>query len=182
MVADILQWAQESDAPLCFIGVGSNIGADAEGPAEVVKRAIHALESLSDLPLAVSSLWASEPIDCPPGSPSFINAVVALRSRQCDALEVLRVLQNIEEGFGRTRSGVVNEARTLDLDLLSFANVELATSILTLPHPRLHLRRFVLAPLQELAATLVLPGFSQSVSSLLAALDSSGEPQQTQRL
>ena len=182
MAADILQRAQEGDAPLCFIGVGSNIGADTAGPAETVARAITALKSLSDFPLAASSLWASEPVDCPPGSPSFINAVVALRSRQRDALVLLRELQSIEARFGRARSGIVNEARTLDLDLLSFANVEMATSILTLPHPRAHLRRFVLAPLQELDASLVLPGFSRSVADLLAELDRRSEPQQTQKL
>lgn len=182
MAANIQQWAQDVSAPLCFIGVGSNIGVGAAGPKATVERAISSLAMLSDFPSIASSYWESAPIDCPPGSPSFINAVVALRARTRDAYVLLSELQSIEQAFGRTRSGIVNEARTLDLDLLSFADIEQADPKLILPHPRLHLRRFVLAPLCEIAPDLVLPGFVESVAALLIELDGNGAPQQTTRI
>jgi len=182
MVLDIEQWAQDETAPLCFIGVGSNLGTDLLNSEAIARLAIDALAALSDFPLLVSSLWRSAPIDCPPDSPPYINAVVAMRARVNDAHEMLRQLQHIETQFGRHRTGIVNEARTLDLDLLSFARVMQSDPILTLPHPRLHQRRFVLAPLCELAPAHMLAGFSQPCRELLLALDHGGEQQDISRI
>jgi 2-amino-4-hydroxy-6-hydroxymethyldihydropteridine diphosphokinase len=182
MAVDIAQWALDDAVPLCFIGVGSNLGIDSDGPESIVKQAIEALRELSTFPVISSSLWRSAPIDCPPDSPPYINAVLALRASVTDAYEMLRQLQTIERRFGRNRSGIINEARTLDLDLLSFARVQLNDPVLTLPHQRLHQRRFVLAPLCEIAPEHVLAGLTQSCGDLLLELDVSGDPQDISRI
>ncbi|MDX1492410.1 MAG: 2-amino-4-hydroxy-6-hydroxymethyldihydropteridine diphosphokinase [Pseudohongiellaceae bacterium] len=171
MPADIDNWVQDSSAPICIIGIGSNLPTDSTTPQENVERAIEALHSLSDEALCISSLWQSAPIDCPPDSPHFVNAVVALLAREQSAYRVLEQLQAIENHFGRRRCGVVNEPRVLDLDLLSFAQVQQDDPVLTLPHPRAHQRRFVLEPLAEIAGNHVLPGFDKNIDRLLRELD-----------
>ncbi len=87
---------------------------------------------------------------------------------------LLEKLQALEIEFGRRRKHVLNEPRPLDLDLIAFGAEIRATSALILPHPRAHQRRFVLAPLAEIAPELVLPGQTRTVRELLASL-SSGE-------
>src|SRR5262249_36094590 len=117
----------------------------------------------------------STPVDCPPGSPLFVNAVVGLAPRARETPEsLLEKLQQLEREFGRALKKVSNEPRLLDLDLIAFAGRERATARLTLPHPRAHLRRFVLEPMAEIAPDYFLPGQTKSVAELLAAL-SSGE-------
>jgi 2-amino-4-hydroxy-6-hydroxymethyldihydropteridine diphosphokinase len=83
---------------------------------------------------------------------------------------LLAKLQALEKQFGRTPKKVLNEARSLDLDLIAFGGEVRQTPQLLLPHPRAHLRRFVLAPLAELAPDLVLPGQPQTAATLLAVL------------
>src|SRR5579862_9954021 len=82
------------------------------------------------------------------------------------------LLQTLEKEFGRMPRKVLNEARPLDLDLIAFSNEMRATPELTLPHPRAHLRRFVLEPLAEIAPDLVLPGQRRAVAELLRELTS----------
>ena len=155
---------------LAFIALGSNLG----DPKQNVLRAMDRLQELSDLPLLRSSLWQSTPVDCPPGSPMFVNAVVGLLPGANDTLEgLLDKLQSLEQEFGRRPKTVLNEPRPLDLDLISFQKEMRNSERLTLPHPRAHLRRFVLQPLSEIAADLVLPGQVLSVGQLLGTLDSS---------
>ena len=161
--------AKDEGAPMVFIALGSNLG---DSPA-IVRRALRRLEALSVAPLLRSSLWQSSPVDCPPGSPPFVNAVAGLAPQPGETPETLLAkLQALEREFGRRPRQVRNEPRPLDLDLLAFGAETRATPALTLPHPRAHERRFVLAPLAELAPDLVLPGQSQSVAALLAALRS----------
>ena len=156
-------------APLIFIALGSNLGDS----RSLVLSAMDRLQGMSDQPLRRSSLWNTTPVDCPPGSPPFINAVIGLAARPGDTPEGwLDRLQLLERELGRQPKKVLNEARPLDLDLISFGSVVLKTERLILPHPRAHLRRFVLAPLAEIAPDLVLPGQSLTVRKLLAALDS----------
>src|SRR5205085_2650334 len=113
----------------------------------------------------------STPVDCPPGSPNFVNAIVGLVARPNETPEsLLPKLQALEKQFGRTAKKVVNEARPLDLDLISFGNEVRSTPELTLPHPRAHLRQFVLGPLLEIASDLILPGQGKPVSELLRQL------------
>lgn len=129
------------------------------------------LQKLSDAPLLKSSLLKTAPVDCPPGSPNFFNAVVGLVPRADETPEsLLRKLRQIEIEFGRRPKTILNEARPLDLDLIAFGNEVRATIELTLPHPRAHLRRFVLQPLAEIAPEFVLPGQKKSVAELLCEL------------
>ena len=129
------------------------------------------LEALSIRPLLKSSLWQTTPVDCPPGSPVFMNAVVGLVSGTDETPETLLAkLQALEKEFGRQPKQVLNEPRPLDLDLIAFGNERRATRELTLPHPRAHERRFVLQPLSEIAPDLILPGQTRSVARLLEQL------------
>ena len=129
------------------------------------------LEHLSERPLFKSSFWETEPVDCPPGSPPFINAVVALVPRDNETPEsLLARLHEIEAEFGRARTGVRNAPRPLDLDLIVFGEEVRTSPDLLLPHPRAHLRRFVLEPLRELDDDLVLPGQEKTVGELLQTL------------
>ena len=150
-----------------IVALGSNLGVS----ERLVGEAIARLRELSTAPLKVSSLRRTDPLDCPPGSPPFINAVALLAPFPDETPESLLVkLQELERKFGRQPKRVLNEPRPLDLDLISFRNETRNTPALTLPHPRAHLRRFVLEPLAELAPDLVLPGQTLSVSRLLQAL------------
>ncbi len=155
---------------LAFIALGSNLG----DPKQNVVQAMDRLQELSDFPLLRSSLWQSTPVDCPPGSPLFINAVVGLLPRVSATPEsLLDQLQGLELEFGRRPKTVRNEPRPLDLDLIAFRQELRDSEHLTLPHPRARQRRFVLQPLSEIAADLILPGQSLSVRQLLETLDSS---------
>jgi 2-amino-4-hydroxy-6-hydroxymethyldihydropteridine diphosphokinase len=134
-----------------FVGVGANLG-DA---AATVQAALDALGRLPDTHcVASSSLYRSAPVQAQ--GPDFVNAVAELRT-SLEPLSLLHRLQDIERDFGRTRS-VRNAPRTLDLDLLLHGDLRLDTAELVLPHPRAHLRAFVLLPLAELDAALQLPG------------------------
>jgi 2-amino-4-hydroxy-6-hydroxymethyldihydropteridine diphosphokinase len=125
---------------------------DEGAPEDTLRRAIAALIPLSQHLPVISGFYESDPKDCPPGSPMYINAVVALLPLPDeDPFSLLQKLQHIENVHGRVRSGVRNEARTLDLDLLAFGTVACDTPELTLPHPRAHERRFVLQPWMEIA-------------------------------
>jgi 2-amino-4-hydroxy-6-hydroxymethyldihydropteridine diphosphokinase len=150
-----------------FIALGSNLGDS----RTVLVGAMDALESISALPLRRSSLWQSTPVNCPPGSPLFVNAVAALQPRAGETPEsLLAKLQALEREFGRQPRIIPNEPRPLDLDLIAFGAETRSTPQLTLPHPRAHQRRFVLEPLDEVAPNLVLPGQSATVRELLEAL------------
>jgi 2-amino-4-hydroxy-6-hydroxymethyldihydropteridine diphosphokinase len=150
-----------------IVALGSNLG---DSPT-ILRQAVARLQELSPEPLRRSSWWKSSPVDCPPGSPVFVNAVVALVPRAEETPETLLAkLQALEREFGRQPKQFLNEPRPLDLDLIAFGNEVRSSTALTLPHPRAHLRRFVLEPLREIAPELVLPGQSQSVGQLAQAL------------
>jgi 2-amino-4-hydroxy-6-hydroxymethyldihydropteridine diphosphokinase len=135
-----------------FVALGANLPGDAGEPEDTLRKAIAALISHSQHLPVISGFYESDPKDCPPGSPLYINAVVALLPLPNeDPFSLLQKLQHIENAQGRVRTGVRNEARTLDLDLLAFGTVVCDTPELTLPHPRAHERRFVLQPWMEIA-------------------------------
>jgi 2-amino-4-hydroxy-6-hydroxymethyldihydropteridine diphosphokinase len=151
----------------CFIALGSNLGDSAKAILSVVAQ----LESFSAVPLLKSSLWQSSPVDCPPGSPPFVNAAVALTPLEGETPEtLLKKLQQLEKEFGRQPKKILNEPRPLDLDLIAFGNETRASEKLTLPHPRAHERRFVLQPLSEIAPDIILPGQKKTVRQLLDSL------------
>ena len=134
-----------------FVGLGSNLDSAFGSPKDSVLEAVERIKFFSDDPILVSSLLESEPLDCPPGSPDFINAVMAFTPKQNEKpLGLLHKLQNIEKAMGRIRSGLKNEARVIDLDLLIFKEESLENEELILPHPEILYRDFVLQPLQQL--------------------------------
>ena len=140
-----------SDTATAYVGIGANLG-DARA---TVAAAIAALGRLPGCVLRqVSSLYRTAPVDAT--GPDFFNAVAALASHQSPEA-LLAALQAIEQAFGRQRP-FHHAPRTLDLDLLLHGDARRATPQLTLPHPRLHLRAFVLQPLLEIAPDLAVPG------------------------
>ena len=152
---------------LAIIAFGSNQG----NSGEIILDAMARLQSFSDEPVLKSSLWETTPMDCPPGSPNFLNAVVAFVPQKMETPEALLIkLQELEKEFGRVTKKVLNEPRPLDLDLIAFGNETRNSPELILPHPRAHLRRFVLQPLSEIAPELILPGQKKTVGELLASL------------
>jgi len=145
----------------CFIALGANLG----DPVATVRAAILALRDLPQTEfIAASSLYRTAPVGLK-HQPDFINAVVELVAVP-SAPTLLESLFSLEERFGRQRS-VKNAPRTLDLDLLLYGDTLSDDPRLTLPHPRLHQRAFVLAPLAEIAPQLIIPGRGQVGDLLL---------------
>ena len=156
-----------------IVALGSNLGDARRNVLEAMER----LQALSDQPLLKSSLWETRPVDCPPGSPVFVNAVVGLMPRASETPEsLLTKLQKLEQEFGRQPKKMLNEPRPLDLDLIAFVSETRAGKELTLPHPRAHQRRFVLQPLSEIAPDLILPGQKKTVLQLLHELPPAAAP------
>ncbi len=147
---------------LAWVGIGANLGDAGATVRDAMRR-------VGELPrtelVARSSLYRSAPVQAK--GADFINAVVSVRTG-LSALELLHQLQAIERAHGRERP-FRNAPRTLDLDLLLFGDVVSDSDELTLPHPRAHLRAFVLLPLAEVQPDLVWPGHGP-IRTLLATL------------
>jgi 2-amino-4-hydroxy-6-hydroxymethyldihydropteridine diphosphokinase len=145
-----------------FVGLGANLG-------DAVHSVRTAMLQMGELPrisvVATSSLYRSAPVDAI--GPDYVNAVAELRT-DFEPEELLSQMQALEQRFGRERPHR-NAPRTLDLDLLYFGKRHIASPALNLPHPRLHERAFVLAPLSELAPGLPCPG-GLDVAQTLALL------------
>ncbi|HEU4459361.1 MAG TPA: 2-amino-4-hydroxy-6-hydroxymethyldihydropteridine diphosphokinase [Methylibium sp.] len=142
-----------------YVGLGANLG-DA---LAALRAAVAALDALpATRRVALSSLYRSAPIDS--SGPDYLNAVAALDTALAPH-ELLAALQAIELEHGRERP-YRNAPRTLDLDLLLHGDARLGESALTLPHPRLHERAFVLAPLAEIAPGLELPAHGRIEAAL----------------
>jgi 2-amino-4-hydroxy-6-hydroxymethyldihydropteridine diphosphokinase len=142
---------------LAYVGLGANLG-DA---VAAVQTAMDTLAALPGMTLTRrSGLYCSAPVDAV--GPDFINAVVEISST-LTAPDLLRVLQGIEHAAGRKRS-YVNAPRTLDLDLLLYGDASVQSEHLTVPHPRMLQRAFVLLPLAEIAPHRVSPAQLQAVS------------------
>ncbi len=147
-----------------YVGIGSNL----DEPAEQVHRAFAALGDLRDTRLALaSSLYRSAPIG-PSGQPDYVNAVAALLTR-LGAAELLKELLALESAAGRERGGERWGPRVLDLDLLVYGTQVVDAPGITVPHPRIAERNFVLLPLAEIAPSLTIPGRA-SVARLAAAV------------
>lgn len=119
--------------------------------------------------LRLSQVYETEPVGCPEGSPAYLNACVEVET-DISAPEILRICQQIEQELGRTRSGIYGEARTCDIDILYCGDEIYASPELTIPHPRLLQRAFVLRPLCDIDPTLVLPGSSHTIQQHLDEL------------
>nr|WP_316644583.1 2-amino-4-hydroxy-6-hydroxymethyldihydropteridine diphosphokinase [uncultured Roseateles sp.] len=147
-----------------FIGLGANLG-DARATLDA------ALAALRQLPqtewLGRSSLYRTAPVDA--GGPDYLNAVAAL-STGLSPEALLAALQAIEQAHGRERP-YRNAPRTLDLDLLLYGEQVLETPALQLPHPRMHQRAFVLAPLLEIDPDVQIPGQADAAKLLAGVAD-----------
>jgi 2-amino-4-hydroxy-6-hydroxymethyldihydropteridine diphosphokinase len=149
---------------LAYVGLGSNL----DQPARRIEEAIAELDRLPHSRVVRrSSLYRSAPMGYV-DQPDFVNAVVQLETG-LSADRLLAELQDIENRHGRARS-FANAPRTLDLDLLTFDGLEMASERLTLPHPRIQERAFVLKPLVEVAPEATIPGRGRA-ADLLARLE-----------
>jgi 2-amino-4-hydroxy-6-hydroxymethyldihydropteridine diphosphokinase len=156
-----------SDNLTAFVALGSNL----DDSSQLVLDAMERLQAFSDAPILKSSLWQTLPVGCPPLSRKFVNAVAALKPRADETPEsLLAKLQAVEKKFGREPKQIPNAPRRLDLDLIAFGNETRNSPELILPHPRAHLRRFLLQPLSEIEPDLVLPGQTKSVLDILCDL------------
>jgi len=150
---------------IAYIGLGSNL----QDPHGQLRRAFADMEGLPNTHIvAKSSLYCSAPIGLL-GQPDFVNAVAKI-STALSPHALLEVLLDIERQHGRERS-VRNAPRTLDLDVLLYDDVQLHEHGLTIPHPQMHLRAFVLQPLIEIAPDVSIPGVGYAKSWLQACED-----------
>lgn len=151
-----------------YLGIGSNL----DNPVAQVRLALKSLAAVPDSRLlGQSSLYRSAPLG-PLDQPQYINAVASIQTA-LNPLALLDALQAIELAQGRVRTGERWGPRTLDLDILMYGDEIISTERLTVPHPGLQQRNFVLYPLQELAPQLVLPGLG-GLDVLLAACSADG--------
>ncbi|MGH8413597.1 MAG: 2-amino-4-hydroxy-6-hydroxymethyldihydropteridine diphosphokinase [Gammaproteobacteria bacterium] len=137
-----------------YVGLGSNL----DDPAAQIKRAfVELAEPPQTRVLAQSHLYKSKPLG-PQDQPDYLNAVAVLET-QLEPLDLLHGLRALEERHGRRRAGERHWGpRSLDLDILVYGDIRMQTPELTLPHPGVHARSFVLYPLAEVAPALVIPG------------------------
>lgn len=156
-----------------IIAIGSNLpGQDGATSRQICKRAAQAIASLPGISHLVRSRWyASAPVP-PSGQPNYINGVVRARTNLPPAT-LLASLQAIEQGAGRRR-GEPNAARTLDLDIIDMAGLVQAQPDPILPHPRAHLRGFVLYPLRDVLPGWVHPVLHDDLPTMIRRLGSSG--------
>ena len=145
-----------------YSGIGSNLGQ----PLEQVRRARDALAGLPGTRLIGVSPFYRNPAIGPGEQPEYVNAVAAIETR-LGPHALLAALQAIETRQGRTRGAIRWQARTVDLDLLVYGDRAISDQRLTVPHPHIHERAFVLKPLLDIAPDLDVPGLG-SVASLLA--------------
>jgi 2-amino-4-hydroxy-6-hydroxymethyldihydropteridine diphosphokinase len=151
-----------------YVALGSNLG-DREA---TLRRALAGLAGTPGVERVVaSSLYETDPVGPPQGA--YLNAVAALDT-SLDAFALLARLHELEGAAGRVRRADRNAARTLDLDLLLFGDACIDTPELTVPHPRLHERAFVLVPLAELAAELVHPRLGRRIGELAREVGAAG--------
>lgn len=155
---------------MILIGIGASLPApDGTLPRETCRAAAAVLDALPGLRLqALSRWWSSAPIPPLPGAPWFVNGVARLAGT-AEPAALLAALHKIEAAHHRARP-YPNAPRTLDLDLLDCRGMLSEDPALTLPHPRLHLRGFVLHPLAEVAPEWQHPRTGERVDALIAAL------------
>ena len=122
-------------------------------------------------PILCSKVYETSPVGCPAKSSPFLNAALEF-STEMQPQELLNELQSIERDLGRSPTRQRNSPRTIDIDLLYCDDIVLSESNLTLPHPQIARRRFVLRPLADIRPKLILPHFTRNVAQLLADLES----------
>jgi 2-amino-4-hydroxy-6-hydroxymethyldihydropteridine diphosphokinase len=151
------------------IALGSNLG-DRLANLRAARKAVVGL--VGDKALLVSPVYETDAIGCEPGAGKFLNAVLELEF-DGDPTELLEELIGVEESLGRNRNHSRNVSRKIDIDLLYAEGLNVQNERLQLPHPRLHLRKFVLQPLANIRPDLVLPNQTTTVRELLAQIQDS---------
>ena len=149
------------------IALGSNLG---DRPAHL-RAAVAAIRFFAQPPVRVSRVYETAPVDCPPGSPPFLNAAIEI-GWSGDLMDLLERLQTIERSLGRPDVRSQNSPRTVDLDILYADDLTLHTPALTVPHPRLMDRLFVLLPLNDLIPNQEIPGCVNTPAERVKMLDS----------
>lgn len=149
------------------IALGSNIG-DRLANFRAARKAIVDLAGVSG-PVLSSSIYETEPVNCEPGAEKFFNAVLEI-GYEGDPRDLLNDLKKIESSLGRLANHPRNVSRQIDIDLLYAGDAKIDNERLHVPHPRMHERRFVLAPLAEIRPGLVLPNQNEPVTELLENL------------
>ena len=154
------------------VALGSNIGDRLEN-LRAARKAIFDLANVKP-PILSSAVYETEPVGCEPGAGKFLNAVVEFEY-EGDPAHLLGQLIQIEEALGRKRGHPQNVSRTIDIDLLYCGDKQVNNERLQLPHPRLHLREFVLRPLTDIRLDLMLPNQKQSIREMITEVEKSGE-------
>jgi 2-amino-4-hydroxy-6-hydroxymethyldihydropteridine diphosphokinase len=154
------------------VGLGSNLG-DRLDNLRAARKAILGLSTVKP-PILCSPIYETDPVDCERGAEKFLNAVFEF-NYEGDPANLLEQLSRIEEGLGRRRDHTKNVSRTIDIDLLYCGERNIENERLQLPHPRMHLRKFVLQPLADIRPDLILRGRKKTVSELLKELGKSGK-------
>lgn len=156
--------------PRVGIALGSNLG-DRHANLQAARTCLRKIAAPGSLFLQAST-YQTEPLLCPPGSPFFYNSVVEI-SFDGSPDELLGITQAIEKSLGRSEVPQRNAPRIIDIDLLYFGDEAVDTGKLTLPHPRIRERRFVLQPLAEIRPELILPGQDRSIEEILREMGNS---------
>ena len=154
------------------VALGSNLGDRLEN-LRAARRAILGLSNVKP-PILSSAIYETNPVDCEPGANKFLNAVIEFDYDR-DPPSLLEELIRIEKALGRKRDHPKNVSRTIDIDMLYYDQRIIEDERLQLPHPRMHLRKFVLQPLANIRPGLILPGQTQTVDELAAKVENSGE-------
>jgi len=154
------------------VALGSNLG-DRLGTLRAARRAILGLSNVKP-PILSSAIYETDPVDCEPGANKFLNAVIEFDYDR-DPPSLLEELIRIEKALGRKRDHPKNVSRTIDIDMLYYDQRIIEDERLQLPHPRMHLRKFVLQPLADIRPGLILPGQTQTVDELVSKVENSGE-------
>lgn len=150
-----------------IVALGSNLGDS----LRLIRDAVDSLREFSQGSFLEAPIYRSAPVDCPPGSPDFLNTVVAFVPLPKETpRSLLDKLQSLERAAGRKAKRVLNEARPLDLDIIAFEEIRVTEPDLIIPHPRAFERRFVLQPLADILPDLVLPGLDETIAQLLTQL------------
>jgi len=154
------------------VALGSNLGDRVEN----LRAARRQIIELADVrpPVFSSGIYETEPVDCEPGASKFLNAIIEF-DFEGDPVQLLEQLVRIEESLGRKRDHPKNVSRRIDIDLLYCGDQQIDNERLQLPHPQMHLRKFVLQPLADIRSELVLPGQTRTVREMLAELKEPGE-------
>ena len=157
--------------------VGIALGSNFDDRLENLRAARRHLFALHEDrgPFLCSRIYETEPVDCPPGSPAFLNAAIELACT-LPPLDLLKKLQRLEQILGRPANHGHHAPRTIDLDILYYDNLAFAFPELTLPHPRIAERPFVLTPLADIASDRILPGQSKKISVLLEKTSAESKP------